>query len=91
MEAHGDTTTVNDERLLTVPEAARLLGMGKSWTWQRVLDGELPSVRLSRGARRIRPVDLETFIADRLTDAPEMREPDLDRAQSSRDGLDGSG
>jgi excisionase family DNA binding protein len=95
MEERGTASTVTEERLLTVPEAARRLGMGKSWAWQRVLDGELPSVKLSQGARRIRPVDLERFIAARLTEPrpePLKSASPASRAQGSRgDDVDGHG
>lgn len=41
-----------DERLLlTVEEAARRLGIGRSLAWRLVRSGELPSVRLGRLVR----------------------------------------
>lgn len=44
-----DTTT--ERLLLTVEEAARRLGIGRSLAWRLVRDGELPSVRLGRLVR----------------------------------------
>jgi excisionase family DNA binding protein len=91
MEESGTASTVTEERLLTVLEAARRLGVGKSWAWQRVLNGELPSVKLSRGARRIRPADLERFIADRVTEqgsvSPKSATPAVAGKKASRDGF----
>lgn len=34
--------------LLSVPDAARLLGVGKTFCWEMVYGGQLPSVRLGR-------------------------------------------
>ncbi|MFN8517053.1 MAG: helix-turn-helix domain-containing protein [Thermomicrobiales bacterium] len=45
-------TGVTGERLLlTVEEAARRLGIGRSLAWRLVRSGELPSVRLGRLVR----------------------------------------
>jgi excisionase family DNA binding protein len=43
--------TVNERLLLTVEEAARRLGIGRSLAWRLVRSGELPSVRLGRLVR----------------------------------------
>lgn len=37
--------------LLTIPEAAEWLGIGKTLCWQLVARGEIPSVRLGRLVR----------------------------------------
>lgn len=51
--------------LLTVPEAAIRLGIGRSFLYDLVMRGEIQSVKLGR-ARRI-PVDaLERFIGEQL-------------------------
>lgn len=47
---------------LTIPQAASLLGMGRTYTYERVLLGELPSVHLGR-ARRIPAAAVEEFAA----------------------------
>jgi excisionase family DNA binding protein len=52
--------------LLTITEAAFLLGMGRSFVYELVKSGELPSIKLGR-ARRIPASALEAFIASRLT------------------------
>ena len=38
----------NEQDLLTVPETARLLRIGRNLTYQLVAEGEIPSVRLGR-------------------------------------------
>ena len=43
--------TTNEQLLLTVEEAARRLGIGRTLAWQLVRDGQLPSVRLRRLVR----------------------------------------
>jgi excisionase family DNA binding protein len=51
--------------LLTVEEAARRLGIGKTLAWELVWQGVLPSVRLGRCVR-IPLVALEEWIARRV-------------------------
>ncbi len=41
----------NERLLLTVEEAAKRLGIGRTLAWQLVRDGQLPSVRLGRLVR----------------------------------------
>jgi excisionase family DNA binding protein len=55
---------MTEPRLLTVEEAAKRLGMGRSFVYELVLKGELGSVRLGR-ARRI-PVEAVDAFVDRL-------------------------
>ena len=45
------TATTGERLLLTVEEAARRLGIGRSLAWRLVRSGELPSVRLGRLVR----------------------------------------
>lgn len=45
------TGLVTERILLTVEEAARRLGIGRTLAWRLVRDGELPSVRLGRLVR----------------------------------------
>ena len=49
------------EELLSIPEVRQRLGMGKSWVYQRLKSGELPSVRLG-GNFKVRRQDLEEYI-----------------------------
>jgi excisionase family DNA binding protein len=53
------------ERLLSVPEAAAVLGMSERWMWTQVLGRQLPTVRLGR-RRLIRREDLDAFISSRV-------------------------
>lgn len=45
------TGTVDERLLLTVEEAARRLGIGRTLAWRLVRSGELPVVRLGRCVR----------------------------------------
>lgn len=58
-------TTVPVKLLLTVPEAAQALGLGRSVVYELLLAGELTRVKIGR-ARRIPVGALETFIARRM-------------------------
>ena len=55
----------NEPLFLTIEEVAHRLGMGRSWVYERVLFGDLPSVKLGR-ARRI-PAESVNAFADRIT------------------------
>lgn len=51
-----------ESRLITIPEAARLLGISKSHAYETILaTGLLPVVRIGR-AVRVRQSDVETLI-----------------------------
>ena len=47
--------------LVTLPAAARLLGVSRSKLYELVAAGELPTVRIGR-SRRIAVADLEQFV-----------------------------
>lgn len=53
--------------LLTVPEAAQALGVGRSVIYDLLLCGSITSVKIGR-ARRIPVATLEAFIASQLRD-----------------------
>jgi len=55
--------------LLSVPEAARLLGVGLTLCWDMVHNGELPSVRLGRR------VLIPRTVVDHLASAGSAGEP----------------
>ena len=56
----------DDQRLLlTVPEAALRLGVGRSFLYELVMRGEIDSMKLGR-SRRIPVVALERFVSERL-------------------------
>lgn len=48
--------------LLTVPEAAARLRIGRTLMYELITTGEVDSVTVGR-LRRIRPIDLETYVA----------------------------
>lgn len=49
---------------ISVPEAARLLGIGRSTLWTLIARGEVRTIRIA-GRRLIRDVDLADFLAQR--------------------------
>ncbi len=49
---------------VSVPEAARLLGIGRSTLWTLIARGEVRTIRIA-GRRLIRDVDLADFLAQR--------------------------
>jgi excisionase family DNA binding protein len=49
------------EPLLTVPEAARLLGISKALTWRLSATGELPTVKIA-GRRLVEPDSIRDFL-----------------------------
>ena len=50
-----------DKKLLTVSEAADMLGLGRSKAYQLVMQGELRSIQIGR-ARRVPVAALDEFI-----------------------------
>ena len=50
-----------DHRLLSVQEVSEQLGMGRSWVYNQIKSGELPSVQLG-GTVKIKREDLEGYI-----------------------------
>jgi excisionase family DNA binding protein len=52
---------MSTELLLTVNEAARRLGLGRSFVYSFIRRGDLPSVKIG-GARRVLASDLEDFV-----------------------------
>lgn len=55
----------NSKLLVTVGEAAELLSLGRSLTYQLVMMGEIPSLKVGR-ARRVPVSALERFVEERL-------------------------
>lgn len=56
------TATVDQEPLLyRVPEAARMLSLGKSKTWELVLRGDLESIKID-GARRVPAEAIASYV-----------------------------
>ena len=48
--------------LLSIPEVCQELGMGKSWVYQRIRSGEIPSVKLGGKIIKVRRQDLEAYL-----------------------------
>jgi excisionase family DNA binding protein len=51
-------------RLLSVQEVCEVLGMGKSWVYQQIRSGELPSMQLG-GSIKVEHTDLEEYLDKR--------------------------
>ena len=51
-------------RLLSVQEVGELLDMGRSWVYQQIRSGEMPSVQL-KGAVKVRQQDLQEYVEKR--------------------------
>jgi excisionase family DNA binding protein len=66
---------------LKVEEAARLLGIGRGSAYEAARRGEIPTIRLGRRVLVPRAKLLELLGES----SPYMREPDLSRAQDSRE------
>ena len=50
--SHSDRSrTQRGLSLLSIPEVCQELGMGKSWVYQRIHSGEIPSVKLGRNIK----------------------------------------
>lgn len=62
------TSQADSKLLLTIPEVAFRLGLGRSFVYQLVMSGKIPSIKLGR-ARRVPASALEDFVAGRLKDA----------------------
>jgi excisionase family DNA binding protein len=57
-----------DKGLLRIEEAARVLSLGRSKTYQLVMEGAIPSVHIGR-SRRIPSAALERWIDQRTAEA----------------------
>jgi excisionase family DNA binding protein len=51
-------------RLLSVQEVGEVLGMGRSWVYQQIRAGEMPSVQLG-GTVKVKQKDLEEYVENR--------------------------
>lgn len=57
----SETLTSRGTRLLSVREVCEVLGMGKSWVYQRIRSGEIASVKLG-GTVKVKREDLEEYL-----------------------------
>ena len=60
-EAVSEPVYKRSLQLLSVPEIGELLGMGRSWVYNQIKSGEIPSVQLG-GSVKVRREDLEEYI-----------------------------
>jgi excisionase family DNA binding protein len=60
-EGVSEPTYKRNLQLLSVPEVSELLGMGRSWVYQQIRSGEIPSVHLG-GSVKVKREDLEQYI-----------------------------
>jgi excisionase family DNA binding protein len=65
-ETLGEDSTVRPQiqqgpDLLSIPEVCQELGMGKSWVYQRIRSGEIPSVKLGHNIK-VRRKALEEYL-----------------------------
>jgi excisionase family DNA binding protein len=58
-----DTVDGSPARLLRIEDIAQRLAVSRSMAWKLIAHGHLRSVRIGR-AVRVRPQDLEDFLAD---------------------------
>lgn len=64
-----------DKKLLTVGEAADLLGLGRSKTYELVMKGQLQSVQIGR-ARRVPATAVDEFV-QKCVDEADLNYPSL--------------
>jgi len=60
----------SERLLLTVEEAARYLGIGRTLAWRLVQERQLPSVRVGRCVR-VPLRDLEAWVEEQRQDRPQ--------------------
>jgi excisionase family DNA binding protein len=70
LQDNDDKPPLQVKLLLTVPEAAEALGIGRSVVYELLLTGELIGIKIGR-ARRIPVAALETFVERRMSTAKE--------------------
>ena len=59
---HQQPSEEDGQQLLSVQQACQLLGVGRSWVYQRINSGQIPSVQLG-GNLRVKREDLQEYIA----------------------------
>ncbi len=52
----------NGHQLLSIQDVCRELGMGKSWVYQRIRNGEIPSIQLGRNIK-VRRQALDEYLS----------------------------
>ena len=72
-EGISEPTYKRSLQLLSVPEVGELLGMGRSWVYQQIRSGDMPSVHLG-GSVKVKREDLEEYIQKRRHFSPSRGE-----------------
>ena len=62
--------------LLSIPQVCQELGMGKSWVYQRIRSGEIPSVKLG-GTIKVRRQALEAYLQSQTYNPQEEEDEEL--------------
>lgn len=73
---NDEPATVMPRKLLTVIEAARVLGISRAHLYGLVMRGEVPSIKIGR-ARRIPVSVIDEWIARQVAEAAEEAQSDL--------------
>src|ERR671932_1248989 len=60
-EGVSEPTSTQNLRLLSIPEVSEVLGMGRSWVYQQIRSGEMPSIQLG-GSVKVKREDLQEYI-----------------------------
>ncbi len=59
---HQQPSEEDGQQLLSVQQVCQLLGVGRSWVYQRINSGQIPSVQMG-GNLRVKREDLQEYIA----------------------------
>ena len=62
--------------LLSIPDLCQELAMGKSWVYQRIRSGEIPSVKLGKNIK-VRRQDLEAYLQSQTYHPQEEEDEEL--------------
>jgi predicted DNA-binding transcriptional regulator AlpA len=74
----------DDQRLITVREAAAMFGCSQATFWRRVADGTFPAPIRIRGLTRWVKSDLDSFISDARSAWVQLR-PETEQATGEQD------
>jgi excisionase family DNA binding protein len=58
-----------EQKLLSLSEVCQELGMGRSWVYQRIRSGEIPSIKLGHNIK-VRSADLERYLNNQRYQPP---------------------
>jgi excisionase family DNA binding protein len=59
---HLQPSEEDGQQLLTIQQVCQQLGVGRSWVYQRINSGQIPSVQMG-GNLRVKREDLQEYIA----------------------------